>query len=462
MTNMKNEVVDAFKATLRGPVLQPGDPGYDDARAIWNAMIDRRPALIVRCAGTADVVAAVNFARENGLPLAVKGGGHNIAGSALCEDGMVIDLSPMRDVHVDPRARLAWVSGGALLSDIDHETQSCGLAVPLGINSTTGAAGLTLGGGFGWLSRMHGLAVDNLVGAEVVTADGKRHWASAQDEPDLFWAIRGGGGNFGVVTLFQFALHPVGPEVTAGLVVFPAAQAHEVMRHYRDFVEVLPDEASVWAVLRQAPPLPFLAADVHGTPIVALALFSPLAPDAVTPMLEQIRGFGQVLGEHVGAVPYEAWQKAFDPLLAPGARNYWKSHNFTKLSDEAIDVVLRYASAVPTPHCEIFLGLIGGKANTLPPDATAYPHRNVQFAMNVHGRWIDPADDDKVVSWAREFFAAAAPHAAGSVYINFLTQDEAARIREAYGPNYARLQAIKQRYDPDNLFRFNHNIRPDA
>jgi FAD/FMN-containing dehydrogenase len=462
MTNMKNEVVAAFKATLRGPVLQPGDPNYDDARAIWNAMIDRRPALIVRCAGTADVVSSVNFARDNGLPLAVKGGGHNIAGSALCEDGMVIDLSGMRDVHVDPRARLAWVGGGALLSDVDHETQSCGLAVPLGINSTTGAAGLTLGGGFGWLSRMHGLAVDNLVGAEVVTADGKRHWASAQDEPDLFWAIRGGGGNFGVVTLFQFALHPVGPEVTAGLVVFPAAQAREVMRRYRDFVDVLPDDASVWAVLRQAPPLPFLAPEVHGTAIVALAVFSPKAPDAVAPMLEQIRGFGQPVGEHVGAMPYEAWQKAFDPLLAPGARNYWKSHNFTRLSDEAIDVVLRYAGAVPTPHCEIFLGLIGGKANARSPVDTAYPHRNVQFAMNVHGRWIDSSEDDKVVSWAREFFTAAAPHAAGSVYINFLTQDEGARIHEAYGPNYARLVGIKQRYDPDNLFRFNHNIRPDA
>jgi FAD/FMN-containing dehydrogenase len=462
MTNMKNEVVDAFKATLRGPVLRPGEPGYDDARAIWNAMIDRRPALIARCTGTADVVSAVNFARENGLPLAVRGGGHNIAGSALCEDGLVIDLTPMRDVHVDPRMRMAWVSGGALLSDVDHETQSCGLAVPLGINSTTGAAGLTLGGGFGWLSRMHGLTVDSLVGAEVVTADGKRHWASEEDEPDLFWAIRGGGGNFGVVTLFQFALHPVGPEVTAGLVVFPAAQAGEVMRHYRDFVDTLPDEVSVWAVLRQAPPLPFLAADVHGTNIVALAFFSPQPVDAVAPLLDQVRGFGPSLGEHVGAVPYEAWQKVFDPLLAPGARNYWKSHNFTHLSDEAIDVVLRYAGAVPTPHCEIFLGLIGGRANTLPPEATAYPHRNVQFAMNVHGRWIDPADDDKVITWAREFFGAAAAYAAGSVYINFLTQDEGARIHEAYGPNYARLLAIKQRYDPDNLFRFNHNIRPDA
>jgi FAD/FMN-containing dehydrogenase len=462
MTNMKNEVVAAFKATLRGPVLQPGDPGYDDARAIWNAMIDKRPALIVRCAGTADVMHAVNFARENGLPLAVRGGGHNIAGSALCDDGMVIDLSGMRDVHVDPRVQLAWVSGGALLSDVDHETQSCGLAVPLGINSTTGAGGLTLGGGFGWLSRMYGLAVDNLVGAEIVTADGKRRWTGPEEDPDLFWAIRGGGGNFGVVTLFQFALHPVGPEVTAGLVVFPAAQARDVMRRYRDLVDVLPDEMSIWAVLRQAPPLPFLAADVHGTDIVALALFSPQPMDGVMPMLEQVRGFGHVLGEHVGAMPYEAWQKIFDPLLAPGARNYWKSHNFTHLSDDAIDVVLRYAGAVPTPHCEIFLGLIGGKANSYPPNATAYPHRNVQFAMNVHGRWIEAADDAKVVAWAREFFTAATPYAAGSVYINFLTQDETSRIREAYGPNYDRLVEIKRRYDPDNLFRFNHNIRPDA
>jgi FAD/FMN-containing dehydrogenase len=462
MTNMKNEVVEAFKATLRGPVLLPGDPGYDEARAIWNGMIDRHPAMIVRCAGTADVAAAIGFARDNGLPLAVKGGGHNIAGSALCDDGLVIDLSGMRDVHVDPRSRLAWVGGGALLSDVDHETQSCGLAVPLGINSTTGAGGLTLGGGFGWLSRMHGLSVDSLVGAEIVTADGKRHWASAQDEPDLFWAIRGGGGNFGVVTLFQFALHPVGPEVTAGLVVFPAAQGQEVMRRYRDLVDALPDELSVWAVLRQAPPLPFLPPDVHGSGIVALALFSPQGMEALAPTLERIRGFGQVLGEHVGAMPYTAWQKIFDPLLAPGARNYWKSHNFTHLSDEAIDVVLRYAGSVPTPHCEIFLGLIGGKANALPPDATAYPHRNVQFAMNVHGRWLDRTDDDKVIGWAREFFTAAAPYAAGSVYINFLTQDEGARIHEAYGANYARLLAIKQRYDPANLFHFNHNIRPDA
>jgi FAD/FMN-containing dehydrogenase len=368
----------------------------------------------------------------------------------------------MRHVLVDPRARRAWVGGGALLSDVDHETQSCGLAVPLGINSTTGVGGLTLGGGFGWLSRMYGLTVDNLVGAEIITADGQRRWAGPQEDPDLFWALRGGGGNFGVVTLFEFELHPVGPEVTAGLVVFPATQGREVMRRYRDLVDVLPDELSVWAVLRKAPPLPFLPPEAHGADMVALALCSPLGPDAVAPVLDQIRGFGQPLGEHVGAMPYEAWQKIFDPLLAPGARNYWKSHNFSHLSDDAIDVVLRYAATVPTPHCEIFLGLIGGKANARPADATAYPHRNVQFAMNVHGRWLDAADDAGVVIWAREFFGAAAAYAAGSVYINFLTQDEGSRIREAYGPNYDRLVEVKRRYDPDNLFHFNHNIRPDA
>jgi FAD/FMN-containing dehydrogenase len=462
MTDMRSEVVAGFRAAMRGPVLQPGDPGYDEARTIWNAMIERRPALLARCAGSADVMAAVGFARSHGLPLAVRGGGHGIAGTATCDDGLVIDLSAMRGVHVDPGTRRAWVEGGAILADVDHETQAFGLAVPLGINSTTGVAGLTLGGGFGWLSRMYGLSVDNLVGAEIVTADGQCRRIGPAREPELFWAVRGGGGNFGVVTQFEFALHPVGPMITAGLVVFPASEAREVMRRYRDFAAQLPRELAVWAVLRKAPPLPFLPADVHGQDIVALAVFSPLAGESAMPMLTPLRGFGTVLGEHVGAMPYAAWQKIFDPMLAPGARNYWKSHNFTALSDDAIDVVLRYAASLPTPHCEIFLGLIGGRANDLKPDATAYPHRNVQFAMNVHGRWLEPADDARVVNWAREFFGAAAPFAAGSVYINFLTHDEGARIGEAYGPNYARLVEAKRRYDPDNLFRLNHNIRPDA
>jgi FAD/FMN-containing dehydrogenase len=462
MTNMKSDVVAHFRTTLRGPLLQQGDADYDTARTIWNAMIDRRPALIARCAGTADVLACVAFARDHGLPLAIRAGGHNIAGSALCDDGLVIDLTGMRTVEIDPDARRAVVGGGATLADFDHEAQAFGLATPLGINSTTGVAGLTLGGGFGWLSRMLGLAVDNLVGAEIVTADGRRHHVGATEEPDLFWAIRGGGGNFGVVTRFEFALHPVGPQVTAGLIVYPYAQAQDVMRQYRDFVNTLPDEVSVWAVLRKAPPLPFLPEEVHGQEMVALAVFSPLPPEQALPIVAPLRGFGQVLGEHLGAAPYAAWQKTFDPLLAPGARNYWKSHNFRTLSNEAIDEVVRFAGRLPSPQCEIFLGLLGGKSNAPAPDATAYPHRDVLFAMNVHGRWDDPQDDARVVGWAREFFAAAAPFAAGSVYINFMTQEEGARIREAYGGNYDRLAAIKKQYDPNNLFRFNHNIAPAA
>jgi FAD/FMN-containing dehydrogenase len=462
MTKLNAELVGQFEATLRGPLLRPGEPDYDRVRSIWNAMIDRRPGLIVHCAGTADVMAAVVFARDNAIPLAIRAGGHNIAGNALCDDGLVIDLTGMRSVHIDPDARIAYVDGGATLADFDHEAQAFGLATPLGINSTTGVAGLTLGGGFGWLSRMYGLSVDNLVGAEIVTADGQRRHIGPQQDPELFWGIRGGGGNFGVVTQFEFALHQVGPLVTAGLVVFPHAQGREVLMQYRDFVNTLPDELSVWAVLRKAPPLPFLPAEVHGQDMVALALFSTLAPELAMPMFEPVRRFGTVLGEFVGAMPYTAWQQIFDPLLTPGARNYWKSHNLSALSNEAIDVVLRYAGNVPTPQTEIFLGLIGGKANALPPDATAYPHRNVLYAMNVHGRWDDAADDERCVAWAREFFTTVTPYAAGSVYINFMTQEEGGRIHEAYGGNYDRLVQVKDRYDPRNLFRFNHNIPPSA
>jgi FAD/FMN-containing dehydrogenase len=461
MTDMNSGVVEDFRTTLRGPLLRPGEPGYDAARSIWNAMIERRPALIARCAGTADVLACVAFARDHGLELAVRAGGHNIAGNALCDDGLVIDLTGMRAVHVDPEARRARVEGGATLADFDHEAQAFGLAAPLGINSTTGVAGLTLGGGFGWLSRKYGLTVDSLRAAEIVTADGRRRHVSDSEEPDLFWAIRGGGGNFGVVTEFEFELHPVGPLVTAGLIVFPFAQAREVLRQYRDFVGTISDDLSVWAVMRKAPPLPFLPSDVHGTDILALAAFSALPADQVMPAIAPLRGFGQVLGEHLGPVPYTAWQKAFDPLLAPGARNYWKSHNFRTLSDDAVDIVVRYAGNLPSSQTEIFLGLLGGQANRPAPDATAYPHRDVLFAMNVHGRWDDPADDERCVAWSRDFFKAAAPYAAGSVYINFLTQDEgASRIHEAYAGNYDRLARIKRQYDPQNLFHHNHNIAP--
>ena len=460
ITNITGSEIEAWRATLRGKVLTALDDGYDAARQIWNAMIDRHPALIVRCAGAADVTASVSFARKHGLPLAVRGGGHNIAGSALCDAGLVIDLSAMTSVRIDPARRRAFVEGGATLRDFDHEAQAFGLATPLGINSTTGVAGLTLGGGFGWLSRTLGLAIDNLVSAEIVTADSRRLHVSATSEPELFWAIRGGGGNFGVVTSFEFALHPVGPEVSAGLIVFPFAQAGTVLRQYRDFVNTMGENLTIWAVLRKAPPLPFLPASAHGSDILALAIFSPAKLDAVQSQIEQVRRFGQPLGEHIGAMPYTAWQQMFDPLLTAGARNYWKSHNFTQLSDQAIEVVLDYAAKLPSAQCEIFLGLLGEQVNTRAPDATAYPHRSALYAMNVHTRWDDPVDDARCIAWARAFFSAAAPHAAGSVYINFLTDDESARIMDAYGENYPRLARIKQQYDPDNLFRSNQNIRP--
>lgn len=452
--------IDQLQRSLRGSLLVPGEPEYDEARKIWNAMIDKRPAMIARCAGSADVRTAVNFARDHGLPLAVRGGGHNIAGSALVNDGLVIDLSRMRSVQVAPHDMRAWVEGGAILGDVDHEAQSFGLATPLGINSTTGVGGLTLGGGFGWLTRKHGMAVDNLVSADIVIANGERLHIDNDSHPDLFWAIRGGGGNFGVVTTFEFALHAVGPMVTGGLIVFPFAQAGPVLRKYRDYVEALDDNISVWAVLRKAPPLPFLPAAVHGTDVVALAFFSPEPPEAVQAAIADVRAFGEPVGEHIGAVPYTAWQQVFDPLLIPPARNYWKSHNFNQLSDAAIDVVIAYASKLPSEQSEIFLGLLGGAANTHATDETAYPHREALYAMNVHTRWLDPAEDATCLAWAREFFKAAAPHASGGVYINFLNEDEVDRIAAAYGPNYSRLKEVKAKYDPDNLFRSNQNIRP--
>lgn len=449
-----------LKGLLRGELLEANDAGYDDARAVWNAMIDRRPALIVRCAGTADVRASLAYARDHQLRLAVRGGGHNIAGSALCDDGLVIDLSRMKSVQVDPVRRRAWVEGGATLRDFDHEAQAYGLATPLGINSTTGVAGLTLGGGFGWLSRTLGLAADNLLSAEIVTADAGRLQVSATEHPDLFWAIRGGGGNFGVVTRFEFALHPVGPQITAGLIVYPFAQAQSVLQQYRDAVATMAPDLTVWTVLRKAPPLPFLPPQVHGQDVLVLPVFSPSPSDAGDAAIARIAKLGEPLGMHVGPMPYAAWQQIFDPMLTPGARNYWKSHNFTQLSDGALDVVLRYASDLPTPQCEIFLGLLGGQAGAPPPQATAYPHRDALYVMNVHTRWEDPADDERCIAWARAFFADATPYASGGVYVNFMPQDEGERTSDAYGANYARLAQIKAAYDPDNLFRTNQNIRP--
>ncbi len=457
------EALESFRRGLRGDLCLPGDAGYEEARTIWNAMIDRRPAVVVRAAGPSDVVHAVRLAAEHGLLLAVRGGGHNIAGNAVCEGGLMLDLSGMRAVRVDPEARTARAEPGALLADLDRETQAFGLAAPLGINSTTGVAGLTLGGGFGWLSRKHGLTVDNLLSADVVTAAGELVRASATDYPDLFWAIRGGGGNFGVVTSFELKLHPVGPEVVAGLIVHPLSAAKDVLREYRRLVAEAPDELCCWAVMRKAPPLPFLPPESHGTDVLALAVCyaGDLAAGerAVAPFL----AIGTPIAHHVGPAPYTGWQTAFDPLLTPGRRNYWKSHDFLELSDGLVDVLLSAVRRLPSPECEIFIASLGGAINRVPAEATAYPHRDVRFVMNAHTRWSDPADDTRCVAWARELYDAAGVFATGGVYVNFRPEDEGHRVRAgAFGANFERLARIKAKYDPANLFRMNQNVEPAA
>lgn len=461
MDRLQQAEIGAFKALLQGDVLLPDDTGYDEVRQIWNAMTDRRPGLIARCASPEDVVQAVRLARKHKLLVSIRGGGHNIAGNAVCDDGLMIDLSLMKKVHVDRNARRASVEPGCTLADFDAAAQAHGLATPLGINSTTGVAGLTLGGGFGWLSRKYGMTVDNLLSAHVVTADGSQLHASETENADLFWGLRGGGGNFGIVTSFEFQLHPVGPDVLSGLIVFPFDQAKSVLTQFARFTETMPDDLTVWMVTRKAPPLPFLPEDVHGKEIVALALCYAGDPVEGEQLIEPLRGFGTAHGEHVGVQPYTAWQQAFDPLLTRGARNYWKSHNFSRLSEGAIDAVIEYAGKLPSPQCEIFVGTIGGRTARVAPDAMAYSSRDANYVMNVHGRWESAAEDERCIAWAREFFAESQPFASGGAYINFLTQDETDRIAFAYGATYHRLVEIKKKYDPTNLFRMNQNIKPD-
>jgi FAD/FMN-containing dehydrogenase len=460
MINISKETTEKLKSKVKGPIILPSDSNYDEVREIWNAMIERRPALIVRCADANDVPHAISFARENELEISIRGAGHNIAGNALCDNGITIDFSQMRNVRVDAEKKRAYVEPGATLADFDEAAQSHGLATPVGINSTTGIAGLTLGGGFGWLTRKYGMTVDNLVSVGAVTAEGKRIRVSENENSDLFWAIRGGGGNFGIVTEFEFKLHEVGPEILAGLIVFPFDQAKQVLTQYREFVKSAPEELNVWAVLRKAPPLPFLSEDVHGKEVVVLAIFYVGDAAQGRKLIEPVLRFGTPHGEHIGAQPYTQWQKAFDPLLTPGARNYWKSHNFTELSDGALNSMIEFAGKLPSPQCEIFIGLIAGAANRIPADAMAYRHRDAKFVLNVHGRWDKRADDERCIAWARAFFQASAPYASGGAYVNFMTEEEGDRVAAAYGANYDRLAEIKKQYDPDNLFHLNQNIKP--
>jgi len=459
-TKITPVTVAALRSKLRGTVALPGEDGYDAARSIWNAMIDRRPALVVRCLGAADVINAVTLARNEKLLLAVRSGGHNIAGNAVCDGGLLIDLSLMKSVHVNPASLTARVEPGATLADFDKEAQGFALATPLGINSTTGVAGLTLGGGFGWTTRKFGLTVDNLISADVITADAKLVRASDKENQDLFWALRGGGGNFGIVTSFEFKLHPLGPEVLSGLVVHPFNKAGELLREFRRIAKEAPDELTTWIVMRKAPPLPFLPTEWHGKEVLIFAACYSGDIKEGEKAMHALRALGKPIVDVISPHPFTGWQAAFDPLLTPGARNYWKSHDFTELSDAAIKVILDAVHTLPSPECEVFIAHVGGAMARIAPDATAWSNRNAHFIMNVHTRWRDRAQDSACVAWARRLFDAAAPFSSGSVYVNFMPDDEDDRVEKAYGTNYRRLAEIKRRYDPNNLFRMNQNIRP--
>lgn len=460
--HINEEELGALQHGLRGEICLPDEPGYNEARNLWNAMIDRRPGMVVRCEGTVDVIQAVNFAREHQLLLSVRSGGHNIAGKASCDGGLMIDLSPMKSVRVNPFNQTARVEPAATLGDFDKETQAFGLAAPLGINSTTGVAGLTLGGGFGWMSRKYGLTIDNLLSADVVTAEGQLLHASEHENSELFWAIRGGGGNFGIVTSFEYQLHAIGNKVLSGLVVHPFDQASELLGKYLDYVADLPDEMTCWVVLRKAPPLPFLPEQWHGKEVMIFAVCYVGDLQEGERVMAPMRAWGDPIADVISPHQFLDWQTAFDPLLTEGARNYWKSHDFNELSTAALGTVIDYAGRLPTPECEIFIAHMGGATNRVAAEATAYPHRDTEFVLNVHTRWGDPAEDEICVDWARQFFSATESYANGGVYVNFMSDDEAARVGGAYGANFDRLASLKASYDPGNLFRVNQNIPPAA
>jgi FAD/FMN-containing dehydrogenase len=448
--------------TLRGRLITPDHADYDTARAVWNGAIDRRPRVIARCIGTADVMAAVRFARDRDLAIAIRGGGHNVAGTAVCDDGIVIDLSAMRGVRVDPEGHRAWVQGGALWGDVDHETQAHGLATTGGIVSHTGVAGLTLGGGVGWLMRKHGLTIDNLLAIDLVTADGKRLRASEDEHPELFWALRGGGGNFGVATAFEFRLHPVGPTVLAGPILWDRTNAREVLRFYRDFIRDAPDELGTVVRFGTAPPLPVIPQHLHWRPVLIIGTCYAGTIEDAEKALRPLRAAQTPLLDLVGPTPYVAFQSAIDSTVLHGWKYYWKSTHLPDLSDDLIDVLTEHAFSGSSPRSYAAMFHLKGAVGRVPEGATAFGNRQASHAITLDAVW-QPGEDfaDHETAWAKNFFAALGPFRDG-VYVNFLAGDESPdRVREAYGDAvYNRLVDVKKRHDPDNVFHHNQNIRP--
>lgn len=432
-------------------MIERGDPDYDAARKVFNGLIDRQPELIARVAGTEDVRRAVAYARDNRLPLSIRGGGHNVGGNAVCDGGLVIDFSDLHEVRVDAKRMSANAEPGARWQDFDHATQAHGLATTGGLVSTTGVAGFTLGGGIGWLIRKHGLACDNLIGAEVVTADGVVLHVDETHNTDLLWGLRGGGGNFGVVTSFEFRLHPV-RRVVGGLVIYPGQQARDVLKFFRSFCADAPDELTMVASMMTTP---------DGHPAVGIAACYIGSADEEKRVIGPLRRYGAPLADNLAAVPYTALQSMLDETAPFGSLNYWKADFVSDLSDRAIELFVDQANAMRSPMSVVHVHQLGGAAARIATDATAFSRRDAAFVYNLIAAWHDPAENEIHKKWARDAFDALRPVSLGGAYVNFLGDDGQERVRDAYGPNYARLARLKARYDPTNLFRLNHNIKPD-
>lgn len=455
-----------FAQHFHGEIIQPGDPDYEAARRVWNHMIDKRPAIIVRCHSVDDVVAAVRFARAEGLPVAVRGGGHNVAGTATVDDGIVIDLSPMKAVQVDPEARVARVEAGATLGDVDRATQAYGLATPTGNVSETGIAGLTLSGGLSWLRRKYGMSVDNLLAVEVVTADGRRLRASATEHADLFWGVRGGGGNFGIVTSFEFRLHAVGPEVAFLTTMYPEPLARDLLRTWRDWTRTAPDDASTdflfWCI-PAAPPFP---EPLHGTRVAVVAgMYAGAVEDGLA-VFQPLRALAEPLIDMTGSLPYVVVQSMFDPFFSKtlGLHHYWKSLYLDELSDAAVDTIVAHAARRPSTRTLIPVRHIGGAISRVADDATPIANRAARYLFSADSSWADPADTERNIAWTRQFWTAMHRFSGGGVYLNFtgLGEEGQALARAAYGANYEQLVALKNAYDPTNFFRLNQNIKPST
>ncbi len=457
-----NELLEQLKTKIQGQVILPADKEYDEARKIWNGMFDKKPAIIVKCKTNDDVVQSVNYGVQNKLLISVKGGGHNSAGTAVCDDGIMIDLSLMTHIEVDENSQKVHVQGGCLLSAVDEATQKFGLAIPSGIVSHTGVGGLTLGGGFGWISRKFGYSVDNLLSAELVTAEGKIVRASEVENPDLFWALRGGGGNFGIVTNFEFKAAKIGTEVYSGIIVKKIENLKRYIQFHREYVRTMPDDMTIWMVVRHAPPLPFIPEEFHGKLVVLVPFVWLGDQEDGKNRTQPIRDFTETIGEGSGMNPWVAWQSGFDGLVSHGARNYWKSHNMTGLSDNCIDEIENYAHKMPSMECEVFITHMEGAPSRIAPDATAFQNRNTPFIMNIHTRWQTKQEDEKCIQWARDFHESTKPFSQG-VYVNFLSDEGADRVRDAYTKEaWNRLVEIKTTWDPQNNFRMNQNIQPAA